>query len=442
MRNVIAAVGFILTACAAQASTVTQGSLENGMDVLVIEDRRAPVVVHMVWYRVGAADEPVLKSGIAHFLEHLMFKGTDDLAPGEFSAVVEANGGRDNAFTSWDYTGYFQRVASDRLGLMMQMEADRMTDLTLSEAEWRPERDVILNERGQVVESEPGRVFNEAMMAALYQAHPYGTPIIGWRHEMETLNGDDAKAFYRQHYAPNNAILVVAGDVDFDEAMELARTHYGPIPANPDVTTRARPMEPPHTAARHLTLEDARVGTPYVSRMYLAPTRHNTEEAAALQILAALLGGSASTSVLERKLNFEQGVALSAWANYSGMARDYGTFSVGIAPVDGVSLEDAEAALDAAIVEFVEEGVDQKQFDRVRRQIRASEIYALDNVQGRARQYGVGLSVGLSVDEIDDWIDALEAVTPEQVIEAANLLLDRKSSVTGYLTRPETEAVN
>jgi zinc protease len=424
------------------AKAVTHGLLDNGMEVVVIEDRRAPVVVHMVWYRVGAADEPALKSGIAHYLEHLMFKGTDDLEPGEFSAVVEANGGRDNAFTSWDYTGYFQRVAADRLGLMMQMEADRMTDLTLSEEEWRPERDVILNERGQVVESQPGRVFNEAMLAALYKAHPYGTPIIGWRHEMETLNGDDAKAFYRQHYAPNNAILIVAGDVDFEHAMELARTHYGPIPANPNVVPRQRPMEPPHVAERRLTMEDARVGTPYVSRMYLAPTRHDTDQAAALQMLAALLGGSPTTSVLERKLNFEQGVALSAWANYSGMSRDYGMFSLGIAPVDGVSLEEGEVALDAAIADFIREGVDPDQFERVRQQIRASEIYALDDMQGRARQYGVGLSIGLSIDEIDSWIDALDAVTPAQVIEAANLLTDRRSAVTGYLTRPATEVVN
>ncbi|NBB96914.1 MAG: insulinase family protein [Alphaproteobacteria bacterium] len=442
MRCILAALTLTFVASQTQASSVSYDTLDNGMEVVVIEDRRAPVVVHMVWYRVGAADEPVMKSGIAHFLEHLMFKGTDELDPGEFSAVVEANGGRDNAFTSWDYTGYFQRVASDRLGLMMQMEADRMTDLTLSEAEWRPERDVILNERGQVVESRPGRVFNEAMLAALYKAHPYGTPIIGWRHEMETLNGDDAKAFYGRHYAPNNAILVVAGDVSAAEATELARAHYGAIPANPAVTERVRPMEPPHTAERRLTLEDARVGTPYVSRMYLAPTRHDTEQAAALQMLAALLGGSATTSVLERKLNFEQGVALSAWANYSGMARDYGMFNIGIAPVDGVSLDDAEAALDSAIVEFLQEGVDQDQFARVRHQIRASEIYALDNVQGRARQFGVGLSIGLSVDEVESWIDALDAVTPEQVIDAAELLLDKRNSVTGYLTRPETETLN
>jgi zinc protease len=433
---------FFALAAPAFANTVTQSALDNGMDVVVIEDDRAPVVVHMVWYRVGAADEPVLKSGIAHFLEHLMFKGTDDLGPGEFSAVVEANGGRDNAFTSWDYTGYFQRVAADRLGLMMEMEADRMTDLALSEEEWRPERDVILNERGQVVESEPGSLFNEAMLAALYKAHPYGTPIIGWRHEMETLTGDDAKAFYRDHYAPNNAILVVAGDVTSAEVMDLARQHYGTIPANPDVSPRARPMEPPHLAERRITMEDARVGTPYVSRIYLAPTRHDTEQAAALQMLAALLGGSATTSILERTLNFEQGVALSAWANYSGMARDYGMFSLGIAPVDGVSLPEAEAALDDTIATFIRDGVDPAQFERVRRQIRASEIYALDNVQGRARQYGVGLSIGLTVEEVDSWIDALDAVTPEDVIAAASLLTDRTRAVTGYLTRPEQEALN
>lgn len=442
MRVFGVVIGFIFAAIGANANTVTHGTLDNGMEVVVIEDRRAPVVVHMVWYRVGAADEPARKSGIAHFLEHLMFKGTDDLAPGEFSAVVEANGGRDNAFTSWDYTGYFQRVASDRLGLMMQMEADRMTDLTLSEAEWRPERDVILNERGQVVESQPGRVFNEAMLAALYQAHPYGIPIIGWRHEMETLNGDDAKAFYTSHYAPNNAILVVAGDVSFDSAIDLARSHYGAIPANPNVSPPARMMEPPAFAERRVMMEDARVGTPYLNRMYLAPTRHDTQQAAALQMLAALLGGSSTTSVLERKLNFEQGLALSTWANYNGMARDYGTFTVGIAPVDGVSLSQAEDALDAAIIAFVTDGVDKDQFERVRRQIRASEVFALDDVQGRAQQYGVGLSVGLSVDEIDSWIEALDAVTPEQVIDAAGLLLDRKRSVTGYLMQPAGKALN
>jgi zinc protease len=425
------------------AGPVSHTILDNGMEVVVIEDRRAPVVVHMVWYRVGAADEPPLKSGIAHFLEHLMFKGTETQAPGAFSAAVEANGGRDNAFTSWDYTGYFQRIASDRLAQMMQMEADRMVNLNFSDAEWVPERAVILEERSQVLESSAGAQFNEVLYSTLFKSHPYGTPIIGWRHEMAGLTGDDAMAFYRQHYAPNNAILVIAGDVDTAAALALAQEHYGLIPANPDVTLVARPMEPPHLGERRVVFEDPRVGTPIVSRVHLAPIRRagDQSEAAALQMLAAVLGGSATTSVLNRKLNFEQGVALQAWASYNGTARDYGTFAVGLAPVEGVSLADAEAAMDAAIADFIRDGIDLAQFERVRRQIRASEIYALDNAQGRARQYGVGLSVGLTIADIDGWIAALDAVTPEQVMQAADMLLDRRAAVTGHMTRPATPEV-
>ncbi len=424
----------------AHAEPVTHAELDNGLEVVVIEDRRAPVVVHMVWYRAGAADEPPLKSGIAHFLEHLMFKGTDTRDPGEFSAVVEENGGRDNAFVSWDYTGFFQRVASDRLDLMMEMEADRMQNLSFTEAEWLPERGVILEERGQVLESRVGAQFNETMLAALYKAHPYGTPILGWRHEMEGLTGDDAMDFYNQHYGPNNAILVIAGDVDTVEALEMAQQYYGAIPANPNVTETTRPTEPPHLAERRIVFEDSRVGTDYVSRMYLAPVRRSGDqsEAAALQMLAALLGGSSTTSVLERRLNFDEGVALSAWASYNGMARDYGMFSLGIAPVEGVSLEEGEAALDRVVAEFLEEGVDTAQFERVRRQLRASEIYGLDDAQSRARQFGVGLSIGLTVEDVEGWIDALEAVTPEEVVAAGQMLLDRRNVVTGYLTAPQS----
>jgi zinc protease len=208
----------------------------------VIEDRRAPVATQMMWYKVGAADEPPGLSGIAHYLEHLMFKATDNMAQGEFSAVVEAQGGRDNAFTSWDYTAYHQRVAADRLELMMEMEADRMANLRIDLSDWLPERDVILEERGQVLESRPERVFAEQMRAALFQNHPYGIPIIGWRHEMEILDDVAAKDFYDAHYAPNNAVLVVAGDVDADEVRAMAERHYGPIPANPDIA--AAPARP------------------------------------------------------------------------------------------------------------------------------------------------------------------------------------------------------
>jgi zinc protease len=237
----------------AQADPVTEFTLDNGLEVVVIEDHRTPAVTQMLWYRAGAADEPPGVSGIAHFLEHLMFKGTDTREPGEFSEIVEAQGGRDNAFTSWDYTGYFQRVAADRLELIMELEADRMANLAFTEAEWLPERDVILEERGQVVESNPGRVFQEQMSAALYKNHPYGIPIIGWRHEMEDLTDEDAMAFYDAHYGPNNAVLIVAGAVTPEEVRELAEEHYAPIPPNPDIRERQRPQEPPHLAERRLT---------------------------------------------------------------------------------------------------------------------------------------------------------------------------------------------
>jgi len=427
----------------AEAEPVTHEQLGNGLDVVVIEDRRAPVVVHMVFYRVGAADEPPRQSGIAHFLEHLMFKGTNRLAPGEFSAVVEDNGGSDNAFTSWDYTGYFQRVASDRLELMMEMEADRMQNLRFTEAEWRPERGVILEERSEVLESRVGTQFYEALMAGLFKSHPYGVPILGWRHEMETLNGEMAMTFYEQHYGPNNATLVIAGDVDTDEALALAQAHYGGIAPNLDIAPVIRPTEPPHLAERRLIFEDRRVGMPYVNRIYLVPPRRagDQSEGAALHMLGELLGGSATTSVLERELNFEERIALSAWAGYTGMMRDYGLFVLGVVPVDGVSLEEAEVGMDRVIADFLREGVDLEQFERVRRDIRASEIYALDNAEGRARQYGVGLSIGMGVDDITGWIDALEAVTPEDVIAAGKRLLDRRASITGFLTQsPTTEA--
>ncbi len=422
----------------AMAEPAQHVTLDNGLQVVVIEDRRAPIAVHMVWYRVGAADEPPGQSGIAHFLEHLMFKGTDTRAPGEFSAIVEAQGGRDNAFVSWDFTGYFQRVASDRLELMMELEADRMANLSFTEAEWLPERGVILEERGQVLESRPGAQFNEQMLAALYQSHPYGVPILGWRHEMEQLTGDMAMDFHAEHYGPNNAILVVAGDVDAAEVLEMAERHYGPIPANPRAEMRPRPTEPPHLAPRRLVMEDARVGQPFVNRMYLAAVRRAGDQsgAAALQMLAAVLGGSARTSVLERRLNLEEGIALSAWASYRGTARDHGTFSVGVAPADGVSLEEAEEALDRVIAEFMEAGPDPEQLERVRTQIRASEIFAMDDMQARARDYGTALAVGLEVGDVSGWLDALQAVTADDIMAAARSVFDRNQSVTGWLTPP------
>ncbi|SDI86439.1 M16 family metallopeptidase [Lutimaribacter saemankumensis] len=417
---------------------VTTFTLDNGMDVVVIEDHRAPVVVHMVWYRAGSADEPPGSSGVAHFLEHLLFKGTDTLAPGEFSATVARNGGSDNAFTSYDYTAYFQRVAADRLDLMMQMEADRMVNLKLSEEDIATERDVIIEERNQRVENDPASLFREQKNAAQYLNHRYGVPIIGWRHEMEALDQAKARAFYDRYYAPNNAILVVAGDVQPDAVRALAEQYYGPLPANPDLPTRARPQEPPQTSERRMVFRDARVAQPYVSRSYLAPERDSgaQEKAAALSILSEILGGG-TTSVLTEKLQFDEKVAVFTGAYYSGTSLDDTTFDFVIVPAPGVTLEDAEAALDRVIGEFLETGVDPEQLDRIKMQIRASQIYARDSVDSLANQYGRALTQGLTVEDVQAWPDVLQAVTAEDVMAAARDVFNRKTSVTGYLMGEE-----
>lgn len=437
--KLIAALLFL--AAPAAAEEVTSFTLDNGLEVVVIEDHRAPAVVHMVWYRAGSADEPVGVSGIAHFLEHLMFNETANLAKGELSATVAANGGTDNAFTSYDYTAYFQRVAADRLELMMSMEADRMVNLRLQPEDVEVERDVILEERNQRTENSPGALFREQMMAAQYLNHPYGVPIIGWRHEMQELSLDDAQAFYDAHYGPNNAVLVVAGDVLPDEVRALAETYYGVIPANPAIETRARPQEPPQLTERRMVYEDPRVAQPYVIRSYLAPERDSDaqEEAAALVLLAELLGGSSFTSVLSSKLMFDDPVSIYVTAGYGGQSLDDTTFGLINVPAPGVSLEQAEADLDAAIVEFMDEGVDVEQLDRIKMQLRAAQIYAADDVEALARRYGAALTQGLTIEDVQAWPEILQSVTAEDVMAAAETIFDQTNAVTGWLTGPSSE---
>jgi zinc protease len=437
------AFAFMAAPAAAQAAgDVTEFVLDNGMQVVVIEDNRTPAVTHMVWYPVGAADEPPGVSGVAHFLEHLMFKATDDLASGEFSATVEANGGSDNAFTSWDYTGYFQRVASDRLGLMMQMEAERMTDLVLNEDEVRTERSVILEERAQRTDSSPGALFNEQMRAALYLNHPYNRPIIGWRHEMEELSLEDARDWYETFYAPNNAILIVAGDTTPEEVRRLAEEHYGAIPASDTVPERIRPMEPPHNADRRVVFEDERVANPYVAVSYLVPERDpgNQEDAAALFMLANILGGSGQTAVLSRVLQNEEQRSLFAAAYYSPVSLDDTTFTVLNMPMPGIPLEEAEADLHRVLEQFLENGIDPVQFDRIKFQVEAAQIYGEDDVDGLAREYGRALTSGLTVADVQAWPEVIAATTPEDVMAMAERVFNQAHSVTGYLRRPAPAA--
>ncbi len=417
---------------------VTSFALENGLEVVVIEDHRAPVVTQMVWYRAGSADEPPGASGVAHFLEHLLFKGTETMEPGEFSATVARNGGSDNAFTSYDYTAYYQRIAADRLELMMRMESDRMVNLQLGEGDIATERDVIIEERNQRVENNPSALFREQKNAVQYLNHRYGVPIIGWQHEMHDLGLEDALAYYRTFYAPNNAILVVAGDVTPEDVRQLAETYYGPSPANPDLPERVRPQEPRQMAERRMTFRDDRVAQPYVSRSYIAPERDSgaQEEAAALTLLAEILGGG-STSVLTQKLQFDSRIAVQTGVYYSGLSLDDTTFSLVVVPAAGVTLDEAEAAMDDVLTTFLETGIDADQLERIKMQVRASEIYARDDAGGLANRYGRALAQGLNIADVQAWPEILQNTTEDDIMAAARKVFDRNTSVTGWLMAPE-----
>jgi len=417
---------------------VTTFTLGNGMNVVVIEDHRAPVVTQMVWYRAGSADEKPGVSGVAHFLEHLLFKGTKTLEPGEFSATVARNGGTDNAFTSYDYTAYFQRVSADRLELMMRMESDRMVNLQLSEDDIKTERDVIIEERNQRIENSPSALFREQKSAAQYLNHRYGVPVIGWQHEMRQLSLADAVGFYRIYYSPNNATLIVAGDVAPDEVRALAEKYYGVLPANPDLPARLRPREPRQMAERRLIFRDPRVAQPYVSRSYLAPERDSgaQQKAAALTLLASILGDG-TTSVLAEKLQFDSHQAVQTAAYYSGMSLDDTTFTLVVVPAAGVSLQQAEDAMDQTLTNFLETGVDEDQLARIKMQIHAAQIYARDDVGALANRYGSALSQGLTVEDIQAWPDILANVTSDQIMTAAHEVFNRNNAVTGWLTAPE-----
>ncbi|MBR27202.1 MAG: peptidase M16 [Rhodobacteraceae bacterium] len=432
----------ILAPATAEAEPVVSTfTLDNGLRGVVIEDHRAPVVTHMVWYRVGAADEPPGKSGIAHFLEHLMFKGTDEIPDAAFSKIIAANGGQDNAFTSRDYTGYFQRIAADRLDLVMKMEADRMRDLRITDAQVLPERDVILEERSQRTENNPSALFSEQRDAALFLNHPYGVPVIGWRHEMAALTREDALDFYRTYYAPNNAILVVAGDVTPEEVERLAAEHYGPLAPTEDLPERVRPMEPPQTAPRRVVYEDARVRQPYVARVYLAPTRRDgQEDAAALSLLSDVLGDGINSRLMQA-LVVRDGLAIQAGAWYSD-DRDYGQFGLWAAPRPGVSLEEVEAALDAEAAAFLAgPPPEADELARIKAGYRAALIYSQDSQMSLARRYGQALSSDLTLEQVAEWPDAIQAVSPEAIMEAARGALDLRRSVTGWLRAPAPDPV-
>jgi zinc protease len=440
------ALTFALSATAVRAQTTVTSerpasfTLANGMQVVVIPDHRTPVVTQMIWYKVGSADETPGKSGLAHFLEHLMFKGTTAHPAGEFSQTVLRIGGNENAFTATDYTGYFQRVPREQLLKMMEFEADRMTGLVLKDENVLPERDVVLEEFNMRVANNPDARLSEQIMAALYLNHPYGRPVIGWRQEIEKLDREDALAFYKRFYAPNNAILIIAGDVDLSEVRPMAEHTFGRIAPQAAIPAhRMRPQEPVPAAPRTVTLSDPRVEQTGLRRYYLVPsaTTAAAGESPALDVLAQLMGGG-SNSYLYRALVIDRPLAISAGASYQGTSLDDTQFTISVSPKPGVEFAAVDQAVDRVIADVAQNAVRAEDLERVKTQLIAEAIYAQDNQATLAHWYGAALTTGLSIDDVRSWPDRIRAVTSDQVRAAAQKWLDKNRSVTGYLVKDTT----
>ncbi len=411
-------------------------NLANGMQVVVIPDHRAPVVTHMVWYKIGASDEVPGKSGIAHFLEHLMFKGTKLHPSGQFSTWLSQIGGQENAFTSNDYTAFYQRTEKRRLPQLMEFEADRMEGLVLTDEVVLPERDVIVEERRQVIEQKPEAILAESMLAALYLNHPYGTPVIGWMHEMQQLTTKDALDFYGKYYTPNNAILVVAGDVTTADVKKLAEATYGKLPRRSEPPLRKRPVEPVARAAREVELVDQRLKQVGWSRIYLVPSysSQKNESAPALEVLEEILGGN--TGRIYQKLVVEKGIAAGASVSYSGQGLDSGRFSIDATPKSTADFAAVTKEVDAIVKDVFINGVTAEELERARASLLATSVYAEDSQTYLARLFGGGLATGLSFEAIRNWPQSIAAVTPAAIKDAAHAWLQKERSVTGLLMMP------
>jgi zinc protease len=409
-------------------------TLANGMQVVVIPDLRAPVITHVVWYRIGGADNIAGQSGLAHFLEHLMFKSTGRLKTGELSNVVARLGGRDNAVTTHDATYYFQRLPKEHLKTAMTMEADRMRNLKLVNEEVATERQVVIQERRSVVDSKSLAILDELISAALYLNHSYRIPVIGWGPEIPKLSRELALEFYNRFYAPNNAILIVAGDVTEAEVRKLAQDTFGKVRPRPGLTRPPRPAEPPQLAARRLELRDPRAGNLSMQRFYLAPSYKTAQagEAEALDLLVTILG-EGPTSRLYLQLVEEKNVAANAGASYSGVALDGGTLNVYAIAGDGVKQEALEQGIDAVLAQFIKEGPTDEELEQAKSSLIASYIYSADNQASLAQRYGSNLAIGRTIADVEEWPQRLARVSAADVKKAAAKYLNLQSSVTGFL---------
>jgi len=414
--------GCVLWAGLAQAE-VFEKTLSNGLKVIVKEDHRAPTVVQQIWYRAGSMDEKTGTTGVAHVLEHMMFKGTKSVPMGEFSRRIAAAGGRENAFTSYDYTAYFQQLHKSKLPLAMRLEADRMHNLLLSEKEFSKEIKVVMEERRWRTDDDAHSLVGERLMATAYQEHPYHNPIIGWMNDLENMTYLDAQDWYKTWYAPNNATLVIAGDVKASEVFALAQRHYGKIPAG-KLPKRKVAGEQPQLGIKRIVVK-APAELPYFIMAYHAPTMRDVEKdwkPYALSVLAGVLDGSDSAR-LNKALVREQQVAISVGAGYDSTSRGPSQFTLEGTPASGKTIAELEAAIREQLQAVVRDGVSEEELKRVRAQVTASEVYKLDSVFYQAMQIGQMESIGLTHHALPVMLKKLQAVTAQQVQDVAREIL-------------------
>jgi zinc protease len=396
--------------------------LDNGMEVVVVPDHRAPVVTHMVWYKVGAVDEDEGKSGLAHLFEHVMFKETENLGPEEFTTIVQRNGGQLNAFTSWDYTAYFERVAKPQLRRMMELEAERMRNLKINDDPEGPfisERDVVKEERRQRIDNNPGVILQEQVLSEFWKGHPYEITVIGKMDEVARLSPEDGMAFYKKYYSPENAILVVVGDVEPEEVRVMAEDVYGKIKPTGTVDgTRKWAPVPLLTKNDHIVHSDPKVRQPSWSRYYNGVSQVRDRHAAfALDVGLEVLGGG-MTSRLYQALVEDQKIAINvntyAWTGL----HDAGPAVIAASPVDGVTLDALETAVMAEVRKVLAEGFTDAEVERARNSLAASAIYARDSQSTMANEFGSTLALGGTIDDILDYPDDVRAITTEEAIAA------------------------
>jgi len=419
-------------------------TLQNGMQVVVIPNHRAPVVTHMIWYRVGAADEPRGLTGMAHYLEHLLFKGTATVKAGDFSKRIRALGGNDNAFTAQDYTAFFESFAVEHLETVMKMEADRMMNTNPPPGDFTSEQKVVLEERRQRTENDPRGFFSEQMKALLFVNHPYGNPVIGWQHEVGALTWPQIQKFYKEHYGPNNAILVISGDITAAQLKPLAEKYYGPLKPIA-LPAREWTSVPPMIATPELTLHHPQIQQPVFMRLYRMPSlKENKEEGYALSVLQEILDGGAATRFY-KSLVVEQKIATDANFSYDGMAISDGTGWLSATPADGVALDVVEKALEAELRKVIKDGVTDQELAEAKQRMQDSAAFARDSLSGPAMVVGQSLASGLTLDDVEYWPQHLDKVTKEQIKAAAAKYLDpdninRRPYISGYLLPPVAPA--